>query len=69
MLSPPPNDDTVVIDATAAPGNKTSHLSALMKGKGKVRDAGLAPHTTLIKNLYFRYTHLSVIANGLKPLR
>jgi hypothetical protein len=37
ILDPPANEDTVVIDATAAPGNKTSHLSALMKNKGKVR--------------------------------
>jgi putative methyltransferase len=37
ILDPPARDDTVVIDATAAPGNKTSHLSALMKNKGKVR--------------------------------
>ena len=31
ILSPPADDNAVVIDATAAPGNKTSHISALMK--------------------------------------
>jgi putative methyltransferase len=37
VLSPPCNDPkAVVIDATAAPGNKTSHLSALMGNEGKV---------------------------------
>ena len=37
ILSPPSNDRALVIDATAAPGNKTSHLCAIMRNKGKVR--------------------------------
>ncbi|KAJ7650677.1 S-adenosyl-L-methionine-dependent methyltransferase [Roridomyces roridus] len=36
VLSPPAFDNAVVIDATAAPGNKTTHLCALMRNKGKL---------------------------------
>ncbi|KAL5504035.1 hypothetical protein ACEPAH_8108 [Sanghuangporus vaninii] len=36
ILSPPAHGNAYVIDATAAPGNKTTLLSALMKGRGKL---------------------------------
>jgi 25S rRNA (cytosine2278-C5)-methyltransferase len=37
VLAPPAHPRSVIIDATAAPGNKTSHLSALMGNQGKVQ--------------------------------
>ncbi|XP_074120202.1 28S rRNA (cytosine-C(5))-methyltransferase isoform X2 [Sminthopsis crassicaudata] len=51
LLAPPPGSH--VIDACAAPGNKTSHLAALLKNQGKIfafdLDAGrLATMATLL---------------------
>lgn len=37
VLAPPAHPESVIIDATAAPGNKTSHLSALVGNQGKVQ--------------------------------
>lgn len=36
VLAPPAEDGACAIDATAAPGNKTTLLSSLMQGRGKV---------------------------------
>lgn len=36
VLNPSATPETIVIDATAAPGNKTSHLSAIMQNQGKL---------------------------------
>jgi hypothetical protein len=49
VLAPPSHPRSVIIDATAAPGNKTSHLSALMGNQGKVR----APHLFRIPCQHF----------------
>lgn len=61
VLNPPSNDDTHVIDATAAPGNKTSHLSAIMKGRGKVRTPFAELCSLEISQLEDRFLRLSAI--------
>jgi len=47
------DDEVDALDATSAPGNKTSHLSALMKGRGSLTALELAPNRfrTLVKML------------------
>ena len=60
VLSPP--EDAVVIDATSAPGNKTSHLSAIMEGKGKVR-------IYLYRSLLQKKLNAVLILNGRSSLR
>ncbi|OMJ18944.1 putative 28S rRNA (cytosine-C(5))-methyltransferase [Smittium culicis] len=49
ILSPP--QDSIVIDACAAPGNKTSHLSMLMKNTGSIIACDLDNYrlSTLVK--------------------
>lgn len=57
VLSPPRNKRAVVIDATAAPGNKTSHLSALMGNIGKVSFSWRVRCSGRLTSCLLRYTH------------
>lgn len=60
VLSPHPDEGTVALDATAAPGNKTTHLSAIMQGKGRVWYLRLL--ILPVEWPLFRYWHLKEIA-------
>ena len=57
VLDPPSYPGSVIIDATAAPGNKTSHLSALMGNQGKVQGSAFLPcqHFLLINRLLVHF--------------
>lgn len=72
ILSPPGNDQSVVIDATAAPGNKTSHLCALMQNKGKVRISQINLHPQLMvtrRPLFYSCSLSSVTGSASRPCR
>lgn len=62
VLSPPTSPGCVIIDATAAPGNKTSHLSALMGNQGKVQSPDYSV-TTIGVFFSDRFLRLNVIAS------
>jgi putative methyltransferase len=52
VLAPPVHPRSVIIDATAAPGNKTSHLSALMGNQGKVQGSMLIPYLPFVCSFF-----------------
>ena len=65
VLDPPP--ESSVIDACAAPGNKTTHLSAIMRDKGYENVCCMRMHVAypLIISLV-RYLHLTMMLNALR---
>lgn len=66
VLAPPAEDGACVIDATAAPGNKTTLLSSLMQGRGKVGLTSFsASHRSHI--LHISSSHSKGIESDLEP--
>ena len=63
VLDPPPG--SIVIDACAAPGNKTTHLSAITRDKGYDMVGVRVTHPIVMSSLV-RYLHLIMMLNVLR---